>query len=148
MRRLLTLAVLAVVVYLGYTRGLPLLEKHRERQAATDSAVDEAWRCVDLARQARATVSDQMRQFPRPPVDPGLWAAAMTHTGRELSSADSACRCGAPACGSASRALRQMRRLINQFDRAVRGDGSGFGNPATYQEEIDRLLADAEALLP
>ena len=41
-----------------------------------------------------------------------------------------------------------MRRLIDQFDRAVQGDGSGFINPATYQEEIDRQLDHAEALLP
>lgn len=153
MRRLINLALLVAAAYLAYTYAWPFLQEQLDfgEPAATSEATaaeDEAWRCVRLAQAARDTVSDQLRQFSRPPVDPAVWSSALIHTAGELSSADSACRCGQAACRPAARALGEMRRLIDQFDRAVRGNGSGFVNPASYQEEIDRLLDDAEAALP
>lgn len=151
MRRLITLAVLVAAAYYGYTVGLPYLRENFDlggSSEAEEAASDAAWSCVSQARAAAATVSDQLRDFAQPPVDRSLWAAALVHTAGELRDADDTCRCGEPACRPAAQALTQARRLLNQFDRAVQGDGAGFSNPAVYREEIDRLLDNAEALLP
>ena len=148
MRGLLKLVVVAVIAYFAYTEGLPLLKQKLEPTPAAAVESERAGRCVSRARDASRVLADHLRQFAQPPVDPGAWAAALVHTAGELSTADGACRCSEPACRPASRALAEMRKLLDQFDRAVRGDGSGFGNPAAYREEIDRLLDNAEAALP
>ncbi|MCP4205163.1 MAG: hypothetical protein GY769_24905 [bacterium] len=148
MRRLITLAVLAIAAYYGYTELLPQFRAYRQSQTAAEQAGEaagQALHCVSVAESAASDFALEIRQFARPPVDPGMWSTFMLQTGGRLSSADSACRCPHPACTSAAAALLEQRRLLNQFDAMVRGASAGLSNPASSQERINELLARARS---
>ncbi|MFQ5524648.1 MAG: hypothetical protein ACE5GX_00170 [Thermoanaerobaculia bacterium] len=146
MRRFLTLVVLAVIAYYGYTELLPRYQAYQDRQEAEERADDQAGEariCVAAADSLNQDLGRGLRQFSRPPVDTGSWSTFMIQMASQLSSADSACNCPAEACRSAAAAVLEMRRLLNRFDAMARGRTAGISNPATAQERIERLLARA-----
>jgi hypothetical protein len=149
LRKLVTLAILAAIAYYGYTVGLPWWHKQqatREAEETADVESEQSLRCVSMATDANRTLVDQVRQFDRPPSDPGLWTAALIHIGGELSGADTACACPTDACTKASLALREMRELVDQVDGVARGYATGISNPASRQERIVQLLEEARSL--
>lgn len=148
-RRLVTLGILAAIVYYGYTVGLPwwrAQQAGREAEQAENAEAQEAVHCVGLASEANRTLTSELRQFDRPPVDLGLWTAALIHIGSQLSKADDVCVCPAEACRKAAQALREMRELVDQLDGIARGYAPGISNPATRQERILSLLDEARTL--
>ncbi len=148
MRGLIKLAILAAVVYFGYTQLLPRYRAHRESQAAHEEADQDnqqAHHCVSVAESVSSDFAGEIRQFARPPVDAGMWSTFMIQTSGQLSSADSACRCPHEACTSAAAALLEQRRLLNRFDAMVRGTSTGISNPAVSLERINNLLARARS---
>ncbi|MCH7664994.1 MAG: hypothetical protein IH936_03565 [Acidobacteria bacterium] len=145
---LIKLAILAAVVYFGYTQLLPRYRAHRESQAAHEEAdqdSQQAHHCVSVAESVSSDFAGEIRQFSRPPVDAGMWSTFMIQTSGQLSSADSACRCPHEACTSAAAALLEQRRLLNRFDAMVRGTSTGISNPAVSLERINNLLARARS---
>ena len=145
---LIKLAILAAVVYFGYTQLLPRYRAHRESQAAheeADQVGQQAHHCVSVAESVSSDFAGEIRQFARPPVDAGMWSTFMIQTSGQLSSADSACRCPHEACTSAAAALLEQRRLLNRFDAMVRGTSTGISNPAVSLERINNLLARARS---
>jgi hypothetical protein len=124
LRKLVTLAILAAIAYYGYTVGLPWWHKQqatREAEETADVESEQSLRCVSMATDANRTLVDQVRQFDRPPSDPGLWTAALIHIGG-------------------------MRELVDQVDGVARGYATGISNPASRQERIVQLLEEARSL--
>ena len=153
MGRIVTLAVLAALLYLGYTRGIPWIEARWESLEARGAAArgtggdDEALLCLRLAERANGTFSSIMGRFARPPVDRGEWSTALVTVSAEVGSAESACACSAPGCEPAAEAMAELRQLSLAMDRAVRGDPGGMENPARRQARIEEELAEARRLV-
>lgn len=141
---MIALLVLVVAAYYAYTRGLPWLQERIEtRPAAETEETQEARRCVEAAAGANDLFAGQIRDFARPPVDRDAWARVFLNVEFEIARADSTCSCAAAACATASAALAELRELVLEFDRQVKGISEGFSNPARRQERIYDLLDQA-----
>lgn len=148
MRGLFHLAILAAAIYFGYTQLWPRIRSHQESGAAKQlqqPSHASAAECISAAESVTDDFAREIRQFPSPPIDPGLWSTFLIQTGSALSAADSLCRCPGDACLSAATALDEQRKLLNQFDALVRGTSTGVSNPATALERIESLLSRARS---
>lgn len=143
MKNLIILAVLAAVAYYGYTTWLPERQAKQAAEAAATEQNQQALYCVGAAESANREFANQIRTLGQPPIDPAAWSTVMVRLSGDLSSADNACACPAPACSSAAAALLEMRRRLNQLDALMRGKPGGSSNPATAQERINSLLERA-----
>lgn len=152
MGKLLTLAVVIVVVYFVYTQGLPWIEERLDGPGAASTAVGEEGSpggsgCIDAAEGANRVLHGELVRFGRPPIDPNAWSMAYQSISRAISTAEVDCSsCFGQACRSAQEALAEMRGLALQFDDAARGEAHGWSNPASAQERIDSLLDQARSL--
>ena len=84
-----------------------------------------------------------MRQYAKPPFDLADWGASVNKVEMKIYEANSDCRCSAPGCSEARQALLEIESLLAAFDGMIRGDSSGFSNPADRMQEADRLLEEA-----
>jgi hypothetical protein len=149
MRGLIKLAIIAAVVYVGYSRGLPWLEERKQSKSVESEAnaqTTQSSNCVGLARDASESLGRDLVPLAMPPVDRAVWANALIEVGGTLARADDACRCGTDACLEASLALSELRQMVDKFNSGVRG-GVPMTNPAFYQERVDRHLDKAQRLI-
>ncbi len=150
MQRILALAIVAFLIYVVLTQGLPWLKGQLGPESAGQggrAGGETEHRCVEAAWQANETLAGQIRSFSRPPVDAELWGISFAEVVREIGSAEIECgSCLTEACDKAGTAVAEIRELALQFDDAVRGDPTGWRNPARRQERINRLLNEARTL--
>ena len=152
MGRIITLLVVLVLVYFIYAQSLPWLKQSLGLE--TDQEVGgvvpgSQRRCVETAWQANETFVGQVRLFPGPPIDPLEWAVSFQQITRGIGAAEIACSsCLSEACRKAATAASELRSLSLQFDDMARRDQLGWGNRATQQERINRLLSEARRLNP
>ncbi len=147
MERILKLALVLVLLYLGWTRGLPWLEQRFGGGGGGGGAAGdgEGGRCAAAAEGANDAFAAEIRRFPAPPVDPDAWGEAMATIEGRLDGARSACRCPLDSCARAAEALDEIADLVARFDDGVRGGGVPL-NPARDQVRIERLLGEAKSL--
>jgi hypothetical protein len=146
--RIVKVIVVIVVVYFGYTQVVPWIKSFAGgpgSAGSTDSAFNDggAGRCIDLASRASSTLGSELRQYTKPPFDLVDWSATVHKVEMKIYEADSDCRCSAPGCSEARQALSEVKSLLATFDSMVRGDATGFSNPADQLQEADRLLDEA-----
>lgn len=150
MGRILSLAIVAFLIYIVLTQGLPWLKGQLGAESggeASGGGGEREYRCVETAWQANETLISQIRSFSRPPVDAEMWGVAFAEVMRDIGTAEVECgTCLTAACGKAGTAAAELRDLAMQFDGVVRGDASGWSNPARQQERINQLLDDARTL--
>ncbi len=149
MRGILRLAIIAALLYVGYTQGRPWLERHQKSKADTEAGSADASAsaaCVSRARAANDALASELLPLAAPGSDRGSWGTALVRTGGALTDADDACRCGTDACLQASLAISEMRKMVESLNNAVRGSAPPPTNPAHLQERIDRLLDEAQRL--
>lgn len=146
-KRLISLAILAALLYYGYTVGLPWLETMGKGGGAGGSggSSGESHQCVAEARAASDTISGELLPNARPPVDSGVWGTALVRGGRVLAAAETACSCPTAACARGYDAVQELRAMFDELDDIARGNPAGIGNPARRQERVDRLLDEARA---
>ena len=146
--RIVKVIVVIAIVYFGYTQVVPWIKSvggGPGGAGSADSAFPDggASRCIDLASGASSTLGREMRRYAKPPFDLAEWGATVNKVEMKIYAADSDCRCSAPGCSEARQALSEIKSLLATFDGIVRGDTSGFSNPANKLQEADRLLEEA-----
>lgn len=143
--RIVKVVVVIAIVYFGYTQVVPWVKSVGGGSGATDSGFSDggASRCIDLAGRASSTLGSELRQYTKPPFDLVDWSATVNKVEMKIYEANSNCRCSAPGCNEARQALSEIKSLLVTFDGMVRGDTSGFTNPAAQLQEADRLLDEA-----
>ncbi|MDH3744584.1 MAG: hypothetical protein OES47_05720 [Acidobacteriota bacterium] len=150
MKGIVKLAVFAALLYLGYTRAMPWLERlqlsKQEESVAQEQGTASA-DCVALARTAANTLGSELIPLAAPTADRGTWGTALLRTGAALSDADDACRCGTESCLQASVAISEMRRTVDSLNSAVRGSGPPMASLAHSRERVDQLLNEAQRLV-
>lgn len=150
MGKLLSLAVVIIVVYFMYSQAFPWIEERFDgHPAESSSGAGESGggRCVESAEHANQVMSGELVRFGSPPVDPDAWSMSYHTIARAISTAEVDCSgCFGESCRSAQSALSEMRGLAQQFDDAARGEAYGWSNPASTQERIHNLLDQARAL--
>jgi len=146
MPTIVKLAVLAAVLYFGYTQLLPRLRETGDRTESTlNSLGEDGGNCLGLADQASETFGGGMRDFSRPPIDEGAWDSFASRVYDRISEAQDACSCALASCQRAGDALAALSGMVSDFDSAVRG-GTPPLNAARAQEEVNSLLNEARSL--
>ena len=144
MGRLLALAIIAGVIYLALTQGMPWL-KTAVGSGAGAAGGGESADCVARASDASDTVAGELVPQARPPVDTAVWGTVLLRAGGALAQAETACACPADACATATEAIYELRAMFDELDDIARGNPMGIGNPARRQERVNQLLDRARA---
>jgi hypothetical protein len=139
LNKVINLVLLVAVIYFGYTYVVPWfrsLGSGPGSRSFTDAGGGEQGKCVDAARQAAEIFSEEMRSFSRPPIDADAWDRTSLRIENRIASADDACSCSRPACGTAQSGLSSLRELVGDFSRAARGDGAPPINAASTMNRV------------
>ena len=145
MSKLVGVAIIAVIIYLLLTQGMPWLQTAMGTGGPSGEGSESAF-CVSEANAAADTVSEELIPMARPPVDAGAWGTALMRGGRVLASAETACSCPTAACAKGYEAVQELRGLYDELDDMARGNPMGFGNPARRAETVYELLRQARAM--
>jgi hypothetical protein len=148
MRRIVTLAILAFLLFVAYDKGLPWLQDQLGQGPGLGDAAgdDPGTRCVRLAERAYNTFGESIGRVGGPGSDPGVWADFRDRVESEVYDAESACGCARRSCDKASDAMSALRDTLRDFDDRFRGSAGMSFNPASKQLAIDSLLTEARTL--
>ena len=145
MSKLLGLAILAILIYLVLTQGMPWLKTSMGSGAGPDDGGESAY-CISQVDAASDAIADELIPNARPPVDAGVWGTVLVRVGGRLAAAENACSCPTAACAKGTDAVHELRTMFDELDDMARGNPMGFGNPARRQERVYSLLDEARAL--
>jgi hypothetical protein len=145
LNRVITLAVLLAIAYYSYTRVIPWIRNQSATAADLETPRGDAGAsdCVDSVVEANATLTESAIRFKSPPIDVDSWSATVWEIEREIQSAAASCICPSEACLKGNQALDAIRLALANLEGLVRGDASGFSNPARDQERIQQLIEEA-----
>lgn len=149
MLRVLRFAAAALILFILIVEGLPRIRTWiddisrdtLQGQDPPDSGAAEV--CVHQASETNLAVHQEIRQVAKLRADPETWLAASQSIDDQLRDATDKCGCSAQACLTASRALDELRGVVDDFERLMNGDGSRLGAHATRQERVVTLLEQA-----
>ena len=148
MKRIISLAVVAAILYFAYTEFRPWLE--RQLGTGTSSSISDsaegAQACVAFATDASMAFGAGIRPFVRPPIDVDAWDTANLEIESRIYEAESACLCFEQSCDKANEALSVLSDLLSDLDAGFRGDSPMPLNGARDQNRVDALLSEAEDL--
>lgn len=146
LRWLIGILVVVIAAYYLLHGVLPWLQGSAagpEPSPTGSPAASGAAACVDAASDAYDAVVGAANSLGPPPIDSRQWSSLVMDLGGPLGRADRACGCAAPACDTASQAVRELRGLLSLYDGMSRSDL--VGNPASYIERASNLLDRARA---
>ncbi|HVR30931.1 MAG TPA: hypothetical protein VMS86_15515 [Thermoanaerobaculia bacterium] len=148
LNKVINVALLALVIWFGYTQLLPWFRSLGDGGAGRRSfgaGQGEEAKCVEAARDAAAVFSAEMRRFSRPPIDREAWDRTYLRIENRIARADDLCSCSRPACANARSALATLRDLGGDFSSAARGSGSPPIHAASSLSRVyDNLDAAAQ----
>jgi hypothetical protein len=145
MGRLLAVAIVAVIIYIALTQGMPWLQTAMGSGGGSSEGGESVF-CISQASAASDAITDELIPHARPPVDAGVWGTALVRVGRALAAAENACSCPTAACNKGTDAVYELRTMFDEFDDYARGNPMGIANPARRQERVYELLNQARDL--
>ena len=145
MKQIVTLAILAIVLFLAYSEGLPWIQQQMGGESG-DGGGEAPARCVHQAERANDTFGDNVGRVFTPGGDPDAWDAFVERVRSETDDARSLCRCREPACEKATEAMDHLGELLDQYDERFRSGGGMSSNPAQELLRMHRLLTEARQL--
>lgn len=145
MRTILKLIVLAAVAVAVVQYVLPAIQAKQpgartslEASAPSESGV---WDCVEAASAANESFVAATRAA-AVPTDGGTGYSTIVADARaQIEEARARCSCEHVACGKADGALDALEAVVNSYADML--TGTALSNPATAQERVVRLLAEA-----
>jgi len=139
------LVVLALVAWGVWKYGVPWLKSQGfgSSRSSAKVASSPSADCVSAVDDAVAVWSRDIVRFMNPPIDMNEWGDFRSSIDDRLHSAGSTCNCATEACGMATQASRDLRRLLSEMDAAVRSGGAPPGDLVQAQESIDLKLEEA-----
>lgn len=147
MQAIIKFAVLAAVLYFGYTQLLPKLTATGDRVGSNLSDMGESGDdCVGAADRASETFGSGMRSFSTPPIDEGSWDSFANGVYDQISAAQDACSCSLDSCRLAGDALSTLSGVVGDFGSAVRG-GEPPLNAARTLDQVNTQLNEARSLI-
>jgi hypothetical protein len=148
MGKLIAIAIVLGLAYLLLTNAQDWLGGSSGSSRGAISAEGQASEaCIEAVEYANDVFAEELRQYSRPPINPDAWSDTMSSVEGLIGAAENSCFCSTPACIKASEALGELRSLVFDFDSLASGSVSGWSNPGTKQETIQRILREAEALI-
>ena len=141
MKRLIQIAVVVLIAYLIWKKGMPWIETHFSGKSAALSTSDAAnSTCVELAEHASELWGSGIGRFANPPYDLGAWGEFRTRVDTAIAKADSLCNCDDEACTKSHQAMGDLRTLVADLDGSIRGGSAPPGDIVQRQEQIDNTI--------
>ena len=145
MDRLVKIAVVAALVFLGLKFVVPMVKKQVGGRAGETAVAGGGSSCVRSAERASETWGSGLRQFANPPYDLAAWSSFRGNVESSIASAESDCGCTAESCAKARAAMRDLRSLVSALDSTIR-NGSDSSDFVQRQEAIDNQINEAGEL--
>lgn len=146
MDKLIKGLVIIAVIVLAWKHSLPWLRKQTAGPSASSAAPARS-SCTGSASAASEKWGSGLHQFVNPPYDLSAWSSFRQDVESKVSSAESECGCGSESCQKTLSAMRDLRGLIADMDRAIRGGTAPPADAVQRQEAIDRQIDEAAALV-
>ena len=148
MGKLVAVALMVGLAYLFLTNGREWLGGNSSGSSGAISEEGQASEaCIYAVEYANDSFADELRRHSPPPIDQDAWSATMSSIDALIVQAEDSCYCSTASCDKASEALDEVRTLVYDFDSLASGSATGWSNPGTRQETIQRLLRNAESLI-
>ena len=141
MARVARLAVLAVLLFVAFSHGLPWVRD----QLGMFTATEGPGLCVSLADRANDTFSDGLGSASASG-DSQVWGGFVGRVQVGTQRAKGACTCQESSCGRTLQALGELESLLDRLDVRARGGTLGRIRPDA-QQHVNQLLAEARDLV-
>lgn len=140
--------VILVVLFIGYTKGLPWLKQQKFLSSSSSSkAANAKPSCTELAAAASEAWGNGIAPFVNPPVDRSAWDAFRSDVESRIDKARSECRCSAESCTKAADAMDRLQKLVATLDASVQSGAAPPSDLPQQQEQIDNLIDVAQSLV-
>ncbi len=143
MVKIIKLALIALLLYIAYTRGLPLLRQQLGEGLGGDDRPQSG--CVGAAERASDIFDERIGRVSGPGTDPQVWDDFRRSVDDAIYTARSRCDCRLESCDKAQEALSALSDQLARFDERFRS-GSMAQNPVQQQTRIHRLIGEAREL--
>jgi hypothetical protein len=144
MKQLAILIAVAIVLYVGYSQGLPWIQQQMGQDAGAGDTAPA--RCVHQADRASNTFGDDFGRRFTPGGDADAWAGFVDSVREEIDAARTLCSCPGTACDKAKDAMDRLDGLVGEYDDRFRSGSGMSSNPAGELTRIHGLLNEARAL--
>ena len=145
MAKIIKLALIAFLLYIAYTQGLPLLRQQLGEGLGGDDTPRSG--CVGAAERASDLFGERVGRVSGPGTDPQVWDDFRRSVDDAIYDARSQCDCRLESCDKAREALSALGDQLAQFDQRFRS-GSMAQNPAQAQGPLTPALASSCAPAP
>jgi hypothetical protein len=138
-KRLIQIAVIVVIAFLIWKKGVPWWQEHHGSSSASSSSSANS-SCVELAEHASEVWGSGIGRFANPPYDLGAWGEFRSRIDAAIAKADSLCNCGDDSCTKSKQAMGDLRTLVSEMDGSIRGGTEPPGDVVQRQEQIDNTI--------
>jgi hypothetical protein len=145
MNRIVKLAFVAALVFVGLKYVVPMVKKQAGSRAVEATVAGGGSSCVRSAERASEAWGSGLRQFVNPPYDQNAWSSFRGNVESRIGAAESDCGCAAASCEKARSAMRDLRSLVSDLDSTIR-NGSDASDFVQRQEAIDNRINEASEL--
>ena len=143
MAKIIKLALIAFLLYIAYTQGLPLLRQQLGEGLGGDDLPRTG--CVAAAERASDVFGERIGRVSGPGTDPQLWEDFRRAVDDRIYEARSQCDCRLESCDKAREALSALEGQLARFGERFRS-GTMAQNPAQQQVRVHRLIGEAREL--
>jgi hypothetical protein len=153
MTRVLKLAIVAVVLYVLWTKVVqPWAHKPVDitgvSAARSQATAMGAPTCPESAAAASQIWGSGLGAFANPPYDIGQWGAFRSRVDTALATADGAClACSSESCLKAREAVSNLRAVVSSVDSTIRSGSAPPSDIVQQQEKIDNDIEAARQLV-
>ncbi|MEM6705583.1 MAG: hypothetical protein AAF690_22890 [Acidobacteriota bacterium] len=142
MEKIFKLAVIVILLAVGYSFGRPYLEGLFEEVDSLGAG--GAGSCSRSIERARDNFADKMAKV-TPPVQVERWNSDLAMARGRLGRARAACECPGEGCDAGRSALDALERLMTNWDDAIQRDKAPPLNGARGLERVDELVREARS---
>lgn len=141
MERIFKLALLVILLAVGYNFGRPYLEGLFTEIDSLGTGGGDCSRSVERARDNFAAKMAKVT----PPVKIERWNSDLAMSRGRLNQARGACECDGEGCDAGREALDALGRVMSDWDAAIQRDGAPPLNGARALERVDELVQEAKS---
>ena len=139
MEKIFKLAIIVVLLAVGYSYGRPYLEGLIDTGG---SGTQAGGQCSRQVSRARDDFADKMRSA-TPPVNIERWNSGFAMSQGRLNQARDSCNCAGEGCAAGQDAIEALDRLMQDWDSALQSNSAPPLNGARSLEAIERLIDEA-----
>lgn len=146
MKRVIQLAVVFVIIFLIWKKGVPWIEEHFTRGGGDSAKVarpGDSAVCAQQAERASNLWGSGLARFANPPYDLAAWGDHRSRVTEAIALAEAQCLCAEENCRKVREAMGELRTLVNDLDASIRNGTAPPGDVVQRQERIDNTIEAA-----